>query len=79
MHVLLDFHYSDFWADPHKQTIPDAWKHISDVKILSDSVYQYTYSTLSNLADANLAPELVQVGNETNIEILQQENNTDNV
>ncbi|OIQ39666.1 MAG: hypothetical protein BM563_04055 [Bacteroidetes bacterium MedPE-SWsnd-G1] len=76
MHILLDFHYSDFWADPHKQTIPVAWKDISNVEILADSVYQYTYNTLSKLIDNNLAPELVQIGNETNIEILQKEDDT---
>lgn len=78
MQVLLDFHYSDFWADPEKQIVPEAWRHISDTKILADSVYNYTYSTLKNLIKNNLTPELVQVGNETNIEILQQKNNTHN-
>lgn len=76
MHILLDFHYSDFWADPHKQTIPEAWKHITDTEALANSVYQYTYDTLLKLIQADLAPEMVQIGNETNIEILQQEDNT---
>lgn len=74
MHVLLDFHYSDFWTDPEKQIIPKAWSNISNTEILVDSVYNYTYNTLKKLLDADLAPELVQIGNETNIEILQQEN-----
>ena len=69
--VLLDFHYSDFWADPHKQQRPAAWDAIESDSILADSVYQYTFKTLSKLAEANLAPQWVQVGNETNIEILQ--------
>ena len=71
MEVLLDFHYSDDWADPQKQIIPKAWEDIDDVEILGDSVYNYTLKTLMDLSTDDLAPELVQVGNETNIEILQ--------
>ena len=71
MHVLLDFHYSDTWADPEKQYIPKAWKDISDLNILGDSLYQYTYQTLTYLHIHNLLPEMVQIGNETNSEILQ--------
>jgi arabinogalactan endo-1,4-beta-galactosidase len=71
MAVLLDFHYSDTWADPGKQITPKAWAHISDLQVLGDSVYNYTYKTLIRLAEQNLLPEMVQVGNETNSEILQ--------
>lgn len=71
MKVLLDFHYSDTWADPSKQYIPEAWAKITDLEILGDSVYQYTYKTLMQLHRADLLPEMVQVGNETNSEILQ--------
>lgn len=70
MQVLLDFHYSDTWADPHKQLIPKAWAEIKDVKVLGDSVYNFTYYVLNDLYNQNLLPEFVQVGNETNIEIL---------
>lgn len=70
MEVLLDFHYSDTWADPSKQFIPEAWENIEDTDILADSVYNYTYSTLAKLAGKNLIPDIVQVGNETNSEIL---------
>lgn len=73
MEVLLDIHYSDTWADPGKQYLPKAWAKITDVKILGDSVYNYTYATLMKLKKANLLPEMVQVGNETNSEILQPE------
>lgn len=73
MNVLLDFHYSDTWADPQKQQIPEAWKGIKDLKTLGDSVYNYTLSTLMKLHEEDLFPELIQVGNETNIEILQQD------
>jgi arabinogalactan endo-1,4-beta-galactosidase len=71
MEVLLDFHYSDIWADPHNQIIPRAWKDIRDLTVLGDSVFQYTLKTLLALNNDGLLPEFVQVGNETNIEILQ--------
>lgn len=71
MDILLDFHYSDTWADPGRQDIPLAWATITDQKILGDSIYNYTYKTLTSLDRENLLPEMVQVGNETNSEILQ--------
>jgi arabinogalactan endo-1,4-beta-galactosidase len=73
MKVLLDFHYSDTWADPHHQVIPDAWKDVADLEVLGDSLYNFTFKTLMDLSKKNLLPAFVQVGNETNIEILQQE------
>lgn len=66
LQVLLDFHYSDIWADPGKQEAPDAWKDIKDVAILKDSVYQYTFKTLQLLNSKGLMPEMVQLGNEIN-------------
>ncbi|RZJ73341.1 glycosyl hydrolase 53 family protein [Flavobacterium sp.] len=69
--VLLDFHYSDTWADPEKQFIPKAWSKITDLNVLGDSLYNYTLNTLLKLNSENLLPEMVQVGNETNQEILQ--------
>lgn len=73
MQVLLDFHYSDSWTDPEKQEIPSAWaSEVNNTVALGDLLYQYTYSTLSDLADANLLPEIVQVGNEINAMILQK-------
>lgn len=71
MEVLLDFHYSDTWADPSRQDIPAAWANITDVKVLGDSVYNYTRNTLLKLDKENLLPEMVQVGNETNSEVMQ--------
>ncbi len=71
MNVLLDFHYSDDWADPHQQIIPAAWAAITDENILLDSIYNYTYQTLKKLDNKGILPEMIQVGNETNIEILQ--------
>jgi arabinogalactan endo-1,4-beta-galactosidase len=66
LEVLLDFHYSDTWADPGKQEIPAAWKEIKSITDLGDSVYNYTFKTLKYLSNKNLLPEFVQVGNETN-------------
>lgn len=72
MVTLLDFHYSDTWADPGKQTIPAAWADlIDDIDALGDAVYQYTYDTLMQLHTQGLMPQLVQVGNEINSEILR--------
>ena len=71
MRVLLDFHYSDTWTDPAHQAIPKAWKHIHNIALLGDSVYAYTFQTLMQLHDLNLLPDMVQVGNEINSEVLQ--------
>lgn len=70
MQVLLDFHYSDIWADPGRQEIPAAWKDIGDIATLTDSVYQYTFRILTTLAAKGLAPEFVQTGNEINCGML---------
>ncbi len=71
--VLLDFHYSDTWADPDKQEIPEAWlADIDNTENLGILLYNYTYNTLDSLAQDNLLPDIVQVGNEINAMILQQ-------
>lgn len=75
MSVLLDFHYSDTWADPQHQVIPKAWEGIENLDVLADSLYQYTYGTLMALYQEGLTPEMVQVGNEVNIEIMQDSAN----
>ncbi|MEN9415492.1 MAG: hypothetical protein RLZ62_1796 [Bacteroidota bacterium] len=67
MKVLLDFHLSDFWADPSRQLCPAAWWNVVDnLPVLEDSLYHYVYSTLLNLNVAGALPEMVQIGNETN-------------
>ncbi|MBE0638253.1 MAG: glycosyl hydrolase 53 family protein [Bacteroidales bacterium] len=71
MAVLLDFHYSDTWADPQHQVIPRAWEEVHNLAVLGDSMYQYTLNTLISLDRDGLLPEFVQVGNEVNIEIMQ--------
>ncbi|HAZ04206.1 MAG: hypothetical protein A2W95_06255 [Bacteroidetes bacterium GWA2_40_14] len=73
MKVLLDFHYSDTWADPGNQLRPAAWQGITDLDILVDSVYNYTFQLLNTLKTENLMPEFVQIGNETNGNILLEE------
>ena len=69
-HVLLDFHYSDTWADPAKQIIPAAWEGISEVDTLAAALAAYTRDVLLHLNERGLMPEFVQVGNEINTEIL---------
>lgn len=70
MQVLLDLHYSDDWADGEKQLIPKAWASITDTDELARTLYGFTYDTLSALDRAGLMPELVQVGNESNSDLM---------
>jgi arabinogalactan endo-1,4-beta-galactosidase len=65
MRVMIDFHYSDTWADPGQQAKPAAWA-TQDFAALQASVYNHTYNTLSALKASGVIPEWVQVGNETN-------------
>lgn len=72
MKVLLDFHYSDDWADPQKQTIPKAWAaDIDDPDKLATHVHDYTRDVLSRLDAKGLMPYMVQVGNEINTQMLR--------
>jgi len=66
MKILLDLHYSDFWADPARQEPPAAWAAITTLNVLRDSVYNYTFSVLKKLDARGLMPEIVQIGNEIN-------------
>ncbi len=61
--LMLDFHYSDTWADPGKQFIPDRWKNVTP-ELLPDSVYCYTKECLEAMIKADAQPDLIQVGNE---------------
>jgi arabinogalactan endo-1,4-beta-galactosidase len=70
MQVMLDFHYSDFWADPSRQWRPAAWNDVSDDTVLGDSLYNYTRATLEALIGEDLVPSIVQLGNEINGNIL---------
>ena len=60
---LLDFHYSDSWADPVKQYTPDAWVSLTDLQ-LYDKIYSYTKECLQTLKAAGAEPDFIQTGNE---------------
>lgn len=60
---LLDFHYSDWWADPQQQNIPSAWKDMSEDELVQ-AVYDFTKEVLLMLAEENAYPDMVQIGNE---------------
>ena len=63
MGVLLNFHYSDFWADPGKQIKPKAWMHMG-VEELKQAVYDFTLDSLKKILDAGVRVTMIQVGNE---------------
>ncbi len=62
---LLDFHYSDWWADPGKQNMPKAWVGL-DAAQLNQAVYAYTAQVIQALNKAGATPDMVQLGNEVN-------------
>ncbi|WP_312740963.1 glycoside hydrolase family 53 protein [Sphingobacterium multivorum] len=64
MRIMVDFHYSDTWADPGQQTKPAAWKSLS-FDGLKKAVSDHTTEVLQLLKDSGISPEWVQVGNET--------------
>ena len=64
MKLLIDFHYSDTWADPSKQVIPHAWRNINTVGDLAQQVQSYTREVLEAMAAASVLPDMVQIGNE---------------
>lgn len=61
--LLVNFHYSDHWADPGKQTKPAAWQELSFPE-LTQAVYEYTRDVVQDLAQAGALPDMVQIGNE---------------
>lgn len=63
--LLLDFHYSDTWADPQKQYKPAAWRGQNFIQ-LKQSVYDFTKKVMQALKDQGTTPDMVQVGNEIN-------------
>ena len=63
MALMLDFHYSDTWADPVKQWTPAAWADLSDAE-LYDKIYTYTKEVLAEMKAAGAAPDFIQTGNE---------------
>lgn len=67
--VLLDFHYSDFWVDPGKQTLPKSWEN-QTFEQLNSSVYHYTVDVLNKMKSQGLYPDMIQIGNELNSGLL---------
>lgn len=65
MKVCIDFHYSDFWADPKKQFVPKAWEGM-DIEEKSDALYNFTLESLTQILEAGVDVGMVQVGNEIN-------------
>jgi len=61
--LLLDFHYSDTWADPGHQTKPAAWTSLSFNSLVTQ-VHDYTRDVVSDMKDAGVLPDMVQIGNE---------------
>ena len=75
--TLIDFHYSDFWADPARQLCPKAWEGMS-LEEKREALYRYTREALIQILDAGTDVWMVQIGNETN-HSMAGEDNFDNV
>jgi arabinogalactan endo-1,4-beta-galactosidase len=69
LQLLIDFHYSDTWADPGTQTKPAAWAG-HGISQLQTDVYNYTYDVCSSLKAQGTTPDSVQIGNEINTGML---------
>jgi len=76
--LLLDFHYSDYWADPQQQNKPLAWADL-DYATLRDSVRSYTTAVLRAMEMQGTVPDMVQIGNEVNHGILWPEGHIGNL
>ncbi|MBB3109540.1 arabinogalactan endo-1,4-beta-galactosidase [Paenibacillus phyllosphaerae] len=77
MKLLVDFHYSDFWADPGKQVKPVAWEGL-DFTQLKQAVYDYTEEVLTELEAVDAYPDMVQIGNEINNGMIHPEGSLSN-
>jgi len=64
MKLMIDFHYSDTWADPETQSLPSTWQTNTSDAALADSVYQYTRRSLQQLKEYGAEADYVQIGNE---------------
>ncbi len=69
MKLLLNFHFSDYWADPQQQNKPLAWADL-DFEALKDTLRQYTRNVLLTFGNQGVLPDMVQIGNEVNHGIL---------
>jgi arabinogalactan endo-1,4-beta-galactosidase len=65
MKVLLDFHYSDWWADPGKQFMPQAWEAYT-LDQTETAIHDFTRDAIAAMRDAGAQPDMVQIGNELN-------------
>jgi arabinogalactan endo-1,4-beta-galactosidase len=65
MDVMIDFHYSDTWADPGNQWKPNEWKNLNFNELMGQ-VWSYTRDSLTELKNAGITPKWIQIGNETN-------------
>ena len=63
MKFLLDYHYSDDWADPGKQYLPKAWEKLTHEQLVN-AVFEYTRDTIVKFREAGVLPDMVQIGNE---------------
>ena len=70
--IVLDFHYSDWWADKHKQYTPHEWEDLT-LEQLTQAVYDYTFDVVNALKEKGIQPIMVQIGNEINAGILWDE------
>jgi beta-galactosidase len=77
MKFLLDFHYSDYWADPGKQYKPAAWRGLAFTE-LKKALYDYTQKVITALKAQGTTPDMVQIGNEINHGIVWPEGNINN-
>lgn len=75
--VMIDFHYSDSWADPAKQFKPKAWENHTFPELLND-VYNHTFDVINSLKTSGVTPEWVQIGNEIPGGMLWPEGSTKN-
>ena len=77
MRIMINFHYSDTWADPGKQAKPAAWANHTFAELLND-VYHHTFEVLTALKKAGVTPEWVQIGNEIPGGMMWPEGSTSN-
>ena len=77
MSVMINFHYSDSWADPGKQNKPKDWEGLNFDE-LKQALYDYTYDVMDALKKSEITPEWVQIGNEIPSGMIHPEGHTDN-
>lgn len=76
MKLLLDFHYSDNWADPGKQFMPSSWEGLKG-NVLEDKIFEYTKDVLKRFQAEGVTPQMVQIGNEINHGMMWPEGKSD--